>query len=90
MTDTEASRVTAEGFEFLCSQCAVIALLPLEDWLAALNRAESVAPVINPTLYRDYEYSNKAQFIKKLIGAAIPVKRLVIEMQGKIRESANV
>lgn len=41
--------------------------------------AESIAPILNPTLFRQYSHSEKAQFIKRLIEAAIPLKRLVEE-----------
>jgi hypothetical protein len=84
MNNEQAANVTIQGFEFLVQQCAMIALLPLEDWLKGLNFSESVAPVLDPTLYREYSYSEKAAFIKELITAAIPVKVAVEKMQARI------
>jgi hypothetical protein len=86
MTDKEAAAVTQQGFEILCMWSRNIAMLPLEDWLEALNRAETIAPIIDPTLYIHYQQSAKAHIIKKLIELAIPLKQHVIASQDKIHQ----
>ena len=73
--------LTKEGFEILCLWSRNIAMLPLEDWDAAFERAESVGPIFDPTLFIKYMHSEKAVFIRKLIRAAIPLKQLILEAQ---------
>lgn len=74
------------GFELLCSQAAIIAELPLEEWRAALDRAESIGPFIDPTLMQAYIYSEKPKILKEILDAAIPLKRAVL----KARETATL
>ena len=81
MNDAEAKQTMQQGFEILCLWSRSIAMLPLEDWWNALERAESVGPILDPTLYREYLYSEKAKIIKKLIEAAIPLKSVVLQAQ---------
>ena len=59
-------------------------LLPLAEWLRAINRAETVGPILDPTLYREYLNSPKSVAIKELIEAAIPLKAVVDKWRGKI------
>ena len=89
MTDPEVSNALIQGFEFLCQQCAIIAMLPLEDWRDALSKAETIGAVLDPTLYRAYLHSEKAEFIKELIAAAIPVKQLVTKMQETVKTNGG-
>jgi hypothetical protein len=79
--NTEKLQITQEGFETLCLWARNIALLPLEEWDEALEKAESIGYIINPTLYREFIYSKKALFIRRLIKAAIPLKKLILEAQ---------
>ena len=73
--------LTKEGFEILCLWSRNIAMLPLEEWDASFERAESVGAILDPTLFRKYLYSEKAALIRKLIQAAIPLKQLILEAQ---------
>lgn len=70
-----------EGFELLASYSRLIAQLPLEDWERALDIAETVAPVTDPTLYREYLYSDRAKVLRSLLAAAIPLKAAVLDAQ---------
>lgn len=36
----------------ICRMAGLVRTLPLDDFLAAINRAESFAPILHPTLYR--------------------------------------
>ena len=73
------------GFDLLVGQSKIIAMLPLEDWLRAFERAETVAPIVDPTLYRDYLYDPecKGKKIKSLIVAAIPLKQAILKIQSE-------
>ena len=86
MKDQEAVQSTIEGYEFLCSQARMIAMLPLEDWLTAINRAEAIGPMLDPTLYREYRDSFKGAIIKELIEAAIVLKAAVLRAQARRKE----
>ena len=81
MDDRELSETMQDGFELLCMFSRNIALLPLEDWLRALNKAETVGAILDPTLYRKYLWSDKAKVLKELIEAAIPLKKTVLASQ---------
>lgn len=86
MKDAEAVKLTQEGFELLCSHARIIAMLPLEDWLQALEHAETVGPILDPTLYREYLYSKKPEILKGIIRAAITLKQEVLKAQPVIRD----
>jgi hypothetical protein len=79
--ENEAAETMRLGFELLCTYARTIALLPLEDWQQALEQAETVAPVIDPTLFREYLYSDKTKILKSILTAAIPLKRAVLAAQ---------
>jgi len=81
---TELETLTA-GFELLSTWSRNIAMLPLEDWDRALERAETVGPILDPTLFREYLYSDKAKILRRLIAAAIPLKRVVLDAQPTVR-----
>jgi hypothetical protein len=70
-----------EGFGELLTWARIIAMLPLEEWLNLLNRAESIGPIVDPTLFREYIYSDKPKILKSIIEAAIPLKRAVLAAQ---------
>lgn len=80
-TDAEIIETMKEGFEILCTWSRNIAMLPLEDWDAAFERSESVGHILDPTLYRDYLYSDKAKTIRAIIKAAIPLKQEILKAQ---------
>ncbi len=74
----------AEGLEILCNNARIISMLPLEDWRAAFDRAETLGPVIDPTLYRDYLSTGRGEIIKDVLDAAIVLKRAVLKHQTAI------
>jgi hypothetical protein len=84
MTEEETMATLTEGFEFVCQQARLIAMMPIEDWLRALDRAETLGPVVDPTLYREYIYSKKPEILKKVLLAALALKRVVLEAQPAI------
>jgi len=81
ITDKKAVELTQEGFEILCLWARNIAMLPLNEWLEALDHAETVGPFLDPTLYRDYIYSEKPKVIRELIEAGITLKAAVLKAQ---------
>lgn len=84
MSNKELEATMTEGFDLLCNYSRIIAMLPLEDWRTAFNRAETIAPIIDPTLYREYLYSPKPEIIKDIIEAAIVLKRAVMKHQSTL------
>lgn len=84
MKNEDVVKTTVEGFELLCTQARLIAMFPLEEWQEAFRRAETVAPLVDPTLYRDYIYSKKPEIIKEIIAAALALKRVVLKHQPTI------
>ena len=79
----EEVKTMQAGWDLLLSQARIIAQFPLEEWLAAFDRAEMIAPTLDPTLYRDYVYDpeQKGEKIKELIRAAIPLKQQILKLQ---------
>ncbi|CAN5389654.1 hypothetical protein BH09PLA1_BH09PLA1_26040 [soil metagenome] len=88
MNNAEAGELMKEGFELLCNWSRMIAMLPLEDWQRALDHAETVGPIVDPTLMREYLYSDKPAVIKSLLDAAIPLKRAVLKAQPVVLREA--
>lgn len=90
MHDQEAVRVTKEGLDLLMNQARILAMLPLEDWLEAFDRAEALAPILDPTLYRQYIYSGKGEIIVSIIKAALQVKKAVMDAQPYCRKELGL
>lgn len=90
MSDRESIQALTEGFELMLNYSRIIAMLPLEDWRNALSRAETLGPVLDPTLYREYIYSRKPDVLKKILDAAIVLKRAVVSVQDEAREIEGV
>jgi hypothetical protein len=86
MTDQEALKTITEGFDFVCHQARLIAMMPIEDWLQILEHAESIAPITDPTLYRQYLYSKKPEILKKVLRSALELKRTIEEIQPDVLE----
>lgn len=86
MTDSEKIATLQLGWDLMMNYARAIAHLPIDEWLDALNKAEDVAPFIDPTLYRDYIYSHKGDVLKKIMRAALELKRTVEEVQPQLRE----
>lgn len=84
MTDDEAVQATADGWSFVFRQGAMLALMPIEDWLEAFDKAESIAPITDPTLYRDY--NGKGEIIKNVLVAALNFKRAILKAQKEVKE----
>jgi hypothetical protein len=84
MSDKEAMATLHLGFDLLFNYAKLISMLPLEDWLELLERAESTAPILDPTLYREALYSGKLEAIKKVIRAALELKRTVEEVRADV------
>lgn len=74
-----------EGFEFVMRQGAMLALLPIEEWLAAFDRADAIAPILDPTLYREYLYSGKAKILLEVLNAALVFKQAIVQAQEQVK-----
>jgi hypothetical protein len=74
------------GVEFLITQGAMLAMLPMEKWLEELNHSETVAPFLDPTLYRDYIYSGRDNLIKGVLEAGIGFKRAIKKAQEDVKQ----
>jgi hypothetical protein len=82
MTDQEAKETMKEGWDILARWGKMIAILPLEDWLAAIDKADALGPFIDPTMWM--QGHDKMAEIRKIIAAALPLKRAIIAIQPKI------
>ena len=71
-------------------QGALLAMFPIEEWLQQLQRAETLAPILDPTLYRDYIYSGRDELIRELLEGALAFKRAVVKAQEKIKENPTL
>lgn len=84
MTDSESILATQDGWTFVMQQGAMLALMPIEDWIAAFDHADAVTPILDPTLYRDAIYSGKPQLIREVLGAALVFKRAIVKAQEQV------
>ena len=84
LSDLEAVDVLQAGYEMLLTWSRNIAMLPLEEWQNQLERAETLGPILDPTLFRKYLYSNKPDILKSILNAAIPLKQAVLKAQVQI------
>lgn len=73
----DPKKPTVEDFQKFVELCVEIANLPLLEWLDGLNHGESVGLVLDPTRLRRYLYSPKAQFLKLLLGSALPLQQRI-------------
>ncbi len=65
----------------LFTHANALAALDLEGWLGALEHNETVAAVVDPTLYRKYIYSKKPEALKTVLSAALALKFAVLKVQ---------
>lgn len=86
LTDQEAIRTLTDGWDLLMNTARMIAMLPVEQWIEGLDRAETVAPIVDPTLYREYIYSGKGEIILSVMKAALVLKKAVLNAQPKLAE----
>lgn len=83
--DSNKVREMQDGWSLLIGQARIIAMLPLERWLEQFEKAETLGPILDPTLYRDYIYDpeERGELLKGLIRAAIPLKREILNIQDR-------
>lgn len=83
MRDLQAVEATREGWDAFLAAARLIASLPLEEWLAAFERAEALGPILDPTLYRDYLHDpqRRGETLQGLFTAALPLKAAVRSAQ---------
>jgi hypothetical protein len=74
------------GYELVCNYSRMIAMLPIDKWIEQLEHAESLGPILDPTLYLEYLYSDKGKVLKKILHAALELKRVVEEAQPLVRK----
>lgn len=70
-----------EGAELLMQQGAMLALMPIEKWLADLHHADAIAPILDPTLYRDYIQSRRDEMLKEVLTGALHFKKAIQKAQ---------
>lgn len=84
--DEQAIATMQMGWNLLFQSAQLIAELPLEQWLEDFSRGEAVAPILDPTTFRDYMYSGKGDAIQRMINAALPLKREVERLRKDIAD----
>lgn len=70
-----------QGLEIITQQFKVIAMLPVDEWLKALERAETMGAILDPTLYRSYIYSDQSKVVKPMLELACKVKAFMESVQ---------
>jgi hypothetical protein len=88
--EEEAIKSTSDGWSFVFQQGAMLALMPIEEWLEAFDRADAIAPITDPTLYRDYIYSGKGEIIKDVLRGALVFKQAILKAQKEAKEKGMV
>lgn len=81
---SESVQEMQQGWMFVMQQAAMLAFMPIEDWLEKFNIAESIGPIVEPSMYRDYIYSQNEEIIKEVLKAALVFKRAILSAQAKI------
>lgn len=90
LTDEEAIQATQDGWTIVFQQGAMLALMPIELWLEAFDKADTVAPITDPTLYRKYLYSGKGELIKDVLRAALTFKQAILKAQATAKEKGMI
>ncbi len=82
----DGDRLSKEEYEatqsLLLNQAGVVAMLPLEKFIRSINYADSVGPILDPTLYQKVLYGRGAdnwKTIKEIAEAALELKKAVIK-----------
>lgn len=70
------------GWDLLFNQTRVIAMLPLEDWLERMSRADTLGPILDPTLWM--KAHEKMDKIRTIIEAALVLKKAVLKLQSEV------
>ena len=86
MSEKEAVETLSEGFNYVCNLSRMIAMMPIEDWLEKLEFGEVGASILDPTLFKQYLHSKKPEILKKILRAALELKRTIQEVQGDVLE----
>jgi hypothetical protein len=73
-----------DGWDLVMQFGAMIAQLPIEEWLQRLEGADSIAPILDPTLYREYLHSGKGELIKGVLRGAATFKRSIVAAQEQV------
>lgn len=87
MKDEEAIQTMTEGFNYVCNLSRMIAMLPIETWIDQLHHGENVSAIIDPTLFKNYICSKKPDILKKILYAALELKRTIQEVQPNVLEA---
>lgn len=78
------------AWDIVFQQGALLAEFPIEGWLAAFSYAESIAPILDPTLSRDYMYSGKGEVIKDVLSAALVFKQAILKARKQVEENPRL
>lgn len=84
--ESKKVRELIAGYDLVCNYARCIAMLPIDKWVEDLEHAEDLGPILDPTLYLEYLYSEKGEVLKKILHAALELKRVVEEVQPIIRK----
>lgn len=84
--ENEKVKLLIAGYELVLNYSRMIAMFPIDEWLQGLEHAETVTPIIDPTLYREYIYSKKGEILKKVLRSALELKRTIEEIQPDVRK----
>jgi hypothetical protein len=85
LMDQDAIRAMQDGWAFVFRQGALLAQMPIEEWLAAFARAESIAPIIDPTLFiKYYSKDSKGDIIRGVLKGALTFKRAILKAQATV------
>jgi hypothetical protein len=90
MTDEKIEQMQL-GFDLLLNAARTISMLPLREWLDAFNRAETLGPFLDPTLYREYLFDKqrRGETLKELIQLALPLKNKFVELQSAAQNGTS-
>ena len=77
------------GYELALTYAKLVSMLPIDAWLIELEDAETVAPFLDPTLFRTYLSSSKPQVLKSVLLALLEVKRVVEELQKQVNPNTG-
>lgn len=92
MSEEQAAKVSSaqEDWKIIFQQGALIAMFPIEEWLEGFSRVDTIAPILDPTAYRDYLYSGKGELIQDVLRAALAFKRAILEAQRRVTEDPRL
>ncbi len=76
------------GLDLTMNMARMVQLIPTTDMLMALDRAETLGPFIDPTLYQKYLYKSDGEDIKRIIEGLDKFRRVVegIKLEHSLKE----